>query len=234
MRGATGVPLALRGPRTASVLALCLGVLVAACRPGTAEPYRPELAQAAQATSSPGLVASPNAPDGPKPSATPAVEGTPTPRCKLEADDGHILSVHNDLYVRDGNPRSVTTIAAALEGVWVGFGDPSSEAGGGVWRHDGQAWITFTQAAGLPVSDNVRVLRVAPDGSVWAGAGPQVARFADDTWEKMADRDVLKGPVLDIAFTPDGATWVASALELSCFDGQTWTPAVPSPAPQPV
>jgi len=130
-----------------------------------------------------------------------------------------VISVYDDLYVRDGYSYPATTIAVASEHVWVGLG----RAGGGVWRYDGKEWEVFTQAEGLPISDNVQVLRVAPDGSVWAGAGCQVARFADGVWEKIAGCEELRGEVIDIVFTPDGATWVASALELSRFDGQTWT-----------
>jgi hypothetical protein len=130
-----------------------------------------------------------------------------------------VINVYDDLYVRDGYSYPAITIAVASEDVWVGFG----QAGGGVWRYDGEEWEAFTQAEGLPISDNVQVLRVAPNGSVWAGAGCQLARFADGVWEKMADCKELRGKVMDIVFTPDGATWVASALELSRFDGQTWT-----------
>ena len=222
MTGATGSPPARCRPRAACILAVCLSVLVAACRWGTAEPKPPGGAPTAETSANPGRDPSPTTPDAPAPSATPEIERTATPRCELDAGEGHILSVHSDLYVRDGLPRSIATIAATSADVWVGFGDQSLEGGGGVWRYDGGGWITYTQGAGFPASDNVQLLRVAPDGRVWAGAGLQVARFAGGVWQQMADRNVLKGPVLDIAFTPGGATWIASALELSRFDGQTW------------
>ncbi|MDY7040138.1 MAG: hypothetical protein SVX38_04675 [Chloroflexota bacterium] len=124
----------------------------------------------------------------------------------------------NAPHVRDGYPYPVTTIAVDGKDMWVGSG----QAGGGAWRYDGKEWEVFTEAGGFPIGDDVQILRIAPDGSVWAGAGCQVARFADGVWERVADCKRLKGKVTAIAFTPDGATWVASALELSRFDGQTW------------
>jgi hypothetical protein len=127
-----------------------------------------------------------------------------------------IIGVYDDLH------SPATTIAVAEANVWVGFGS-SSGIGGGVWRYDGEKWETFTQANGFPIGDGVQVLRTAPDGSVWAGAGCQVARLAGGLWTKMAGCETLRGHVTDIDFTPDGATWVASMLELSRFDGQVWT-----------
>jgi hypothetical protein len=140
----------------------------------------------------------------------------------VRADPDKIIGVHDDLHGQEGYAYRATTIAVAEASVWVGFGS-SRGVGGGVWRYDGERWETFTQVDGFPISDDVQVLRAAPDGSVWAGAGCQVARFADGLWVKMADCETLKGNVTDIAFTTDGATWVASALELSRFDGHTWT-----------
>ena len=133
-----------------------------------------------------------------------------------------IIGVYDDLHGREGHAYPATTIAVAEASVWVGFGS-SPGVGGGVWRYNGEKWEAFTQADGFPISDDVQVLRAAPDGSVWAGAGCQVARFAVGLWARIADCETLKGNVTDIVFTPDGATWVASAMELSRFDGQTWT-----------
>lgn len=140
------------------------------------------------------------------------------------ADTHRIIAAYDDLFVRDGFAYPAMTIAVTSEGVWVGFGNHSaSGVDGGVWRFDGDEWTVFTQAGGFPVSDNVQILSVAPDGSLWAGAGCQVARYAGGVWEKLADCASMKGKILDIVFTPDGAAWVASGVELSRFDGQEWT-----------
>jgi ligand-binding sensor domain-containing protein len=196
---------------------------------GSCQPDRAESSEAPPTRSMKGYelyswqTSTPRSAATPWPTTTPTTTSSPTPYCRPSEASGKVISVYDDLYVRDGYSYPVTTIAVASEDVWVGFGDYSSQrAGGGVWRYDGEEWEVFTQAEGFPVSDNVQVLMVAPDDSVWAGAGCQVARFADGVWEEMADCETLRGNVIDIAFTPDGATWVASALKLSRFDGQTW------------
>ena len=208
------------------VLAIVLTalLLLSACTKAT--PPVAEKARLATQVAAPLTPFTPHPEVTPWPTPTPRPTPAPRPYCRpgdasvnLTPNTDKVISVYDDLYIRDGYSYPATTIAVASEDVWVGFG----QAGGGVWRYDGEEWEVFTQAEGLPISDNVQVLRVAPDGSVWAGAGCQLARFADGVWEKMADCEKLRGKVIDIVFTPDGATWVASALELSRFDGQTWT-----------
>jgi hypothetical protein len=103
----------------------------------------------------------------------------------VRANADKIIGVYDDLHGREGYAYPATTIAVAETSVWVGFGS-SPGVGGGVWRYDGEKWEAFTQADGFPIGDGVQVLRAAPDGSVWAGAGCQVARFADGLWTKMA------------------------------------------------
>jgi ligand-binding sensor domain-containing protein len=122
--------------------------------------------------------------------------------------------------LRGGPSRNrVTAVAVTGDGAaWFGFGDDQfSPAGGGLSRFDGSQWQYFLDNA------NVRVLSVAPDGALWAGAGCRVQRFQDDSWQLVAQCDDLGGGnVLDLAFGPEGEVWAATGMSLARYDGQTW------------
>jgi hypothetical protein len=206
----------------AALLLSAITLLFASCgllEVGSKSPPRPPAASAPKKSVDDAPAISPPRPTStpwvsmatPAPTATPRVEGIATPYCPINVID--------ERYTRDNYAYPAMTIAATAKDAWIGFGP----TGGGVWRYLDKTWQVFDQAGGFPISDTVQVLKAAPDGSVWAGAGCHLARYAGGAWEKTAGCDRLKGQVTDIAFTPDGATWVASALELSRFDGRAWT-----------
>ncbi len=122
--------------------------------------------------------------------------------------------------LRGGPARNrVTAVAVTPDGAaWFGFGDDQfSPAGGGLSRFDGQTW---QYALG---DENVRVLSVAPDGALWAGAGCSVRRFDGHAWQVVAEcGDLGVGNVLGFAFGPGGEVWVATGTSLARYDGQTW------------
>ena len=122
-------------------------------------------------------------------------------------------------------PPRVTTMGVALDGaVWYAFGNRTSPPSGGegVERLASGQVTAFTTADGLP-HDNVQVLEVAPDGTVWVGAGCAVARFDGDQWQQVGPGcDDALGTVLDIAIAPDGAVWVAGPFDLYRLEGDSW------------
>ena len=120
---------------------------------------------------------------------------------------------------------AVTGVAVAADGVaWFAFGDDHGQAaGGGLAAFDGRRWRYVTRANGLPVPDNVRVLTLAPDGSLWAGGACQLARLRGERWEIMAACDPLDGNIRQLAFAPDGAVWFASEWNLFRLSGGVLT-----------
>ena len=119
----------------------------------------------------------------------------------------------------------VTGAAVAPDGTaWFAFGDDHSQAaGGGLAGFDGRQWQYITSRDGLPVSDNVRALAVAPDGGLWAGGGCGLGRMGDGQWEAMAACEEIEGNVLDLAFAPDGAAWFATGWDVYRLDGENVT-----------
>jgi hypothetical protein len=125
--------------------------------------------------------------------------------------------------LRDGPTSSrVASVAVTPDGAaWFAFGDQSlSTNGSGLSRFDGQGWQYHLGDA------EVTALAVAPDGSLWAGAGCSIQRFDGVAWETLArcDKQLPVGNVLDIEFAADGSAWVAMGLNLVRFDGEVWTP----------
>jgi ligand-binding sensor domain-containing protein len=142
--------------------------------------------------------------------------------------------------LRGGPARNrVTAVAVTPDGsVWFGFGtDSPGTGGGGVTRFDASA-SPNTGGGGWHYSldnANVRVLAVAPDGALWAGAGCSVQRLdasaqrgthidsGDGTWQEVATCDDLGvGNVLDLAFGPDGDVWVATGMSLARWHEGVW------------
>lgn len=134
--------------------------------------------------------------------------------------------------------------------------DPQRPPGPGVTSSavtpDGSLWYAFNNFDGLggspPGSQNhglyrrlrgeilhydipatIRVLEVAPDGSLYIGAGCGVLRYRDDELESLLDIDCNPDqPVSglfpqDIAFTNDGRAWVGGAHNLASYDNNEWT-----------
>ena len=133
--------------------------------------------------------------------------------------------------LRGGPARNrVTAVAVTPDGAaWFGFGtDSPGTGGGGVSRFGapappdtgGDPWDYFLGDA------NVRVLAVAPDGALWAGAGCSVQRLdaaGDGTWQEMAAcGDLGLGNALDFAFGPEGEVWVATGMSLARWHEGAW------------
>ncbi len=119
----------------------------------------------------------------------------------------------------------VTNLVITPDGaVWYSFGNfDFHPRGGGIIRdYQGQR-TRFTADNGLP-GNSVQLLKVAPDGSLWAGIGCDLARFDGQAWQSILDNcDTLRGNVIDVAFTSDGATWVATGFNLARYREGTWT-----------
>ena len=123
-------------------------------------------------------------------------------------------------------PSAVTTVAVTPDGaVWYSFGLRTwpPQGGGGVKRRMAEVITHFGLGDQLP-DENVQVLKVAPDGVLWAAAGRHVATFNGQAWEVIElVSKYIKGIVLDITFARDGAVWIASPYELVRFDGHSCT-----------
>ena len=117
---------------------------------------------------------------------------------------------------------TVTGAAVTPDGVaWFAFGDEHLQtAGGGLARFEGQRWQYVNSANGLPVSDNVRTLEVAPDGSLWAGGGCSLGRLREDKWEILATCDQVNGNVVNLSFAPDGTVWFATEFDVFRLDAE--------------
>jgi ligand-binding sensor domain-containing protein len=124
--------------------------------------------------------------------------------------------------LKDGPTSSrEASVAVTPDGAaWFAFGDESlSTNGSGLSQLDGQEWQYHLGDA------EVGAPAVAPDGSLWVGAGCSIQRFDGAAWETLAqcDQELPVGNILDIEFAADGSVWVASGLNLIQYDGQTWT-----------
>ena len=81
------------------------------------------------------------------------------------------------------------------------------------------------------ISETIRVLAVAPDGSLYAGVGCGVLRFQSEQWLTLAEPDcqhsAFTHPLFpfDIAFSPQGNIWVGGVHGLARFDShlRKWT-----------
>jgi ligand-binding sensor domain-containing protein len=159
------------------------------------------------------------------------------PQGTIAAGTDRGLSVYREgkwQILRDGPTlNKITTVAVTPDGAaWFGFGTTSSRpVGGGISRFDGQAWETFSQAKGLPISDAVRFLEVAPDSTLWAAGGCGVAYRTDTGWQQAAGCDELQGNVAGMAFAPDGAVWIAASFNVYRIDeegGRSWQDLLPT------
>ena len=74
---------------------------------------------------------------------------------------------------------------------------------------------TLTSHDGLPSMD-VRRVRCAPDGRIWAGTALGLARLDGSRWTvRQGRRWLLSDDVRDLHFTPDGVAWIATAAGVS-------------------
>ncbi|MEA2009144.1 MAG: two-component regulator propeller domain-containing protein, partial [Actinomycetota bacterium] len=130
--------------------------------------------------------------------------------------------------------------------------DMAISANGTLWvasweellSYDGDTWVRFTDADGLP-SGMINSVAVAPNGDVWVGTADEfegdaaggVARFDGDAWNVFDGTDgLLENAVTALAIGSDGIVWTVhgSATDLdsaeesapggiSRFDGTTWS-----------
>lgn len=79
------------------------------------------------------------------------------------------------------------------------------------------------------ITSTIKVLKAAPDGSLYVGAGCGVLRYRSDHLQILANPDCdhsdFKKPIFpfDMAFAPNGDIWVAGIWALAHFDGTKWT-----------
>lgn len=125
----------------------------------------------------------------------------------------------------------MTSSAVTPDGsLWYAFdtfdglgGSPPGSQNHGLYRRQNGEIIHYD----IPAT--IRVLEVAPDGSLYIGAGCGVLRYQDDELESLLDFDCNPDqPVsglfpLDIAFTNDGRAWVGGAYNLASYDSSGWT-----------
>ncbi len=114
----------------------------------------------------------------------------------------------------------VTNLVVTSDGaVWYSFGnfDFYPRRGGIIHEAQGQQTRFMSEAT-------VQLLRVAPDGSLWAGMGCSLLRFDGQVWQTVIENcDQLHGNVYDVAFTSDGAAWIAAGFKLARYRNGEWT-----------
>jgi hypothetical protein len=127
--------------------------------------------------------------------------------------------------------KAITSFATTPDGaLWYAF-DRFDGAGGSLpgSQHDGLYRSQDGRVSHFDIPGTIRVLAVAPDGSLYIGAGRGVMQYAGGGLETLADVARGQGTFgrafvpFDIAFAQDGAVWVGGIYSLARFDGETWT-----------
>src|SRR3989339_1551017 len=88
-----------------------------------------------------------------------------------------------------------------------------------------EQWTVYTEEDGLP-SKYIDCITVAPDNSLWIGAGNGFCRFDGKTWETFdfLFDDPTYHAILSIEFSNNGNMWVAADADgLIKYDGKNWT-----------
>jgi sugar lactone lactonase YvrE len=109
-------------------------------------------------------------------------------------------------------------VVTSDDAVWYSFGnfDFHPRRGGIVREAQGKQTIFMPEAS-------VQVLKVAPDGSLWAGMGCGLMRFDGQTWQTVLENcDKLNGNIIDLTFTSDGAVWIATGFKLARYQNGEW------------
>lgn len=111
--------------------------------------------------------------------------------------------------------NSITDIAVLGDSIWVASGY------NGITQIRGEEVKVLDEAGGLP-SNRANALAAGPDGALWVGGQPGLARLKDGKWT-LYTRDTTPGMPLDIVqleFAADGTLWAASsgAGKLCAFD----------------
>lgn len=127
--------------------------------------------------------------------------------------------------------QAITSFATTVDGaLWYAFdefdgggGSPPGSPQHGLYRSkDGR--VTHYDVPGT-----IRVLEVAPDGSLYVGAGCGVLRHRDDQLETLAEVDCSQDTFaqafvpFDIVAAENNHIWVGGVYSLARFDGETWT-----------
>jgi hypothetical protein len=113
--------------------------------------------------------------------------------------------------------------------LWYAF-DVFDDIGGSPFHSQNQGLYRLKdgQVTHFDIPGTVRVLKVAPDDSLYVGAGWGVLRYHADTWKTLLNVDGLQpSPLsglapLSMAFADSGDVWVGGALKLARFDGEVW------------
>lgn len=117
---------------------------------------------------------------------------------------------------------------------------------------DGTGWYAFDQFDGMggsiptspqlgvyrlkegelshwDIAGAIRVLRAAPDGTLYAGTGCGLMRFRDERWETLLEPHCggspVGGPIIpfDLEIAENGDLWLAGIFALLRYDGHDWT-----------
>jgi len=101
--------------------------------------------------------------------------------------------------------------------VWIGTEGP------GVWRYDGEEWLTLTASEGLP-HNVVRAVFEDRDGHIWLGTAVGVSRYDGALWQHFTPADGLPhGSVWTLAQDRVGRVWMGSSQSgAASFDGTVW------------
>jgi ligand-binding sensor domain-containing protein len=176
-----------------------------------------------------------NAEDGLASNAIQAVVIGPDGQIAAATNRGLSVYREGEWRTLHGGPlmNRITTVAVTPDGAaWFGFGDDSFyPTGGGVNRFDGQTWQVFDQSTGLPVSDDVHLLAVDPEGRLWAAGGGAVAYHDAGTWHRVAGCEDMTGNVAGMAFDPAGTVWMATDFTVCRIDEESrksWNGLLPT------
>jgi hypothetical protein len=123
-----------------------------------------------------------------------------------------------------------TSSAVTPDGsLWYAFDEFDSIGGSPPYSQNlGLYRLKDGQVSHFDIPATIRVLEVAPDGSLYVGAGCGVLRYLENDWETLLDLEcghrsvVTKLFPLDIGFVDNGDVWVGGAHSLARFDGKTW------------
>lgn len=126
----------------------------------------------------------------------------------------HILPLNSDI-------PSVDIRQVAIDGSghwWIYYPE-------GFARFDGTDWQTWSNAE-AGVSNTVRFLRIAPDGSLYAGVTASgVVVLQNGTWTALTSTNsgLPSNDVRDMTFGQDGKIYFATGAGLAIQDGVNWT-----------
>lgn len=90
-------------------------------------------------------------------------------------------------------------------------------------RHDPQAdsWTRFASKE-YPLFEDVNMICVAPDDTVWAATGKGLAHYADGAWQTVPVDGNEEVPVDSVRCAPDGSLWLAVNGDLSHYADGAW------------